>query len=242
MAANADRRWQEPLIYSFPLPKAQSAFKYLGDRREVDSMRRDRAKKAVAQCRFDLPFIGNQAFDRVIHRPAAIAMVLVFLLCSLSIGCSSRTGADQTDRRPILTNSDYPTSVSASPADTIPRLQIIALTNKNRLTSVVQSINLGVVRQGECILKTIVVENPMSEPITIGRFETSCDCLTLAGLPLTISAHGEAILELQLDQSNEKTFSGDLGINVNCYSDDQLVLALRADLSVASLPHQPRSL
>ena len=53
-------------------------------------------------------------------------------------------------------------------------------------------------RPGDPADVSFVLDNVTSRPVVVLGAETSCDCTTLQGLPITIPAHGEATLRFRL--------------------------------------------
>jgi hypothetical protein len=160
----------------------------------------------------------------------------VVFLCCLSLGCSSRARSGQSADAFSLTVVDSAAPNQASASVEIANLVISATTEENSLGPIAQTVNLGVVRQGDCVRRNLVVENRSLNPVTIDRFEASCDCLTLVGLPLTVAAHGKSNLEVELNQSHEREFHGELGVDAICYSGERPVFRLIADISVIVAP------
>ncbi len=53
-------------------------------------------------------------------------------------------------------------------------------------------------RPGETATVSFTLDNVTNRPVTILAAETSCDCTTLQGLPITIPARGETALRFRL--------------------------------------------
>jgi len=56
-------------------------------------------------------------------------------------------------------------------------------------------------RPGDASTVSFTLDNVTSRPVSILGAETSCDCTTLQGLPITIPAHGETSLKFRLTSS-----------------------------------------
>jgi hypothetical protein len=112
--------------------------------------------------------------------------------------------------------------------------KIVVAVDDETASRAVQVVDFGRIRRGETGRLQIELINRTSRSLRIDRFETSCECLTLIGLPLTLAAFEKCTLELRLDQSHEKEFVGNLGINLGCYSGNRCVFEIRADASIVS--------
>ncbi len=51
---------------------------------------------------------------------------------------------------------------------------------------------------GDAAVVEFVLDNVTNRPVVVLAAETSCDCTTLQGLPITIPAHGESSLRFRL--------------------------------------------
>jgi hypothetical protein len=145
-------------------------------------------------------------------------------LFSLSLGCSNSAGGGQSlathpitpspamaEGLPAVSLPNGGAGARAQSSDDVPHVQILP-TAQSSGNSHVQRIDLGTVRQGECIRRTIIVENLTSEDVAIHRFESSCECLALAGVPVAIHIGANARLDLVLDSRREPDFCGNLAI------------------------------
>lgn len=95
-----------------------------------------------------------------------------------------------------------------------------------------QRIELGPIKQGKSIRKTIAVENQTSAPFTIDRIEASCECTSFQGLPLAVSAGGNGLLTIVADESHETDFHGSLGIQATMFDHMQPLVKFEIDLVV----------
>lgn len=158
--------------------------------------------------------------DRV---PPALAFLALLCALLLSPGCSQVSG--QSEEAAVSKGA------GAVSSDDIARLQVLpADTTTGDMP--VQRIDLGSIRQGASVSRTVIIENRTLEPVTIDRFESSCECLTLSALPLTVSPHGSAPIRVAADESREPEFHGDLAIDVSAFAAGSLLMRFQAYLSV----------
>ena len=78
----------------------------------------------------------------------------------------------------------------------------------------------------------MVIENNSRESITLDAFKSSCECLRLAGLPLTIAAAGSGAAELEFDPSAEPSFTGALRIEMAALAGGRRVVRFAVCVSV----------
>lgn len=95
-----------------------------------------------------------------------------------------------------------------------------------------QRIDLGSVKQGGSIRKTISIENQTSALFTIDRIEASCECTSFPGLPLNVPAGGNGQLEIVADESHETEFHGGLGIQATAFDHTQPLFKFEIDINV----------
>ncbi len=67
----------------------------------------------------------------------------------------------------------------------------------------VESVKID--RPGDAATVSFTLDNVTNRPVAVLGAETSCDCTTLQGLPITIPAHGEASLKFRLTSSAVET-------------------------------------
>lgn len=96
----------------------------------------------------------------------------------------------------------------------------------------VQRIDLGSIKQGDSIRKSISIENQTSAPFTINHIEASCECTSFPGLPLPVPAGGSNQLTIVADESHETEFHGSLGIQATAADETQSLFKFEIDLVV----------
>jgi hypothetical protein len=162
---------------------------------------------------------------------ARLAAYVVSVFCLAAIGCSRQANAIQMA---APSANQKAVNTGAEQGGIIPRLQILPASEQHSNRPRVQSIDLGTIRQGERLGHAIIIENRTSELVTIDRFDSSCECLTLTGLPLTIPARGNETLNVLADASSDDGFHGDLAIDLKFFAAGDRVLHCLAYLTVRS--------
>jgi hypothetical protein len=158
---------------------------------------------------------------------------VVSLFCLAAIGCSRQAGAIQVAAAPSE-SQQVVTSTGAAQRGITPRVQILPVASNPWENISVQRVDLGTVQQGESVRRTFIVENRTSQPITIDRFEPSCECLSIGGVPLTIAPASETLLELRFDGSRDVRFRGTLGIEVTAFARLNTPLRFEALITIGS--------
>jgi hypothetical protein len=144
-------------------------------------------------------------------------------LYSGSVGCSTNAVDAQPIAAPVQATNIWRASDGRFGSDEIIRARIVP--NSDRASQGdAQRFDLGTVRQGADIHRTLVVENCTSGLLTIDRFKVSCDCLTISGFPAAVPPGATVPFKLKFDGSNEKEFHGGLRIEVDGYSHENRIL------------------
>jgi len=96
----------------------------------------------------------------------------------------------------------------------------------NLLTAKPHPLSLGKLRphQPASASASIHFHNPGRAAVVIGRVETSCDCIRLGPLPLSIGPDGDATLGATFDLSAEPDFRGGLSVEVAGWNPEGLVV------------------
>jgi len=82
-----------------------------------------------------------------------------------------------------------------------------------------QTIDLGLVPQAGSERETFELTNPGSEPVTVARISSSCECLKLRPAPpFTVPPGRSLAVTAELDLSAEPQFAGGLSITVTGYT------------------------
>jgi hypothetical protein len=157
------------------------------------------------------------------HGEAAAWWLVVFAHFGIVGGCSKATGQSAVA-------SDSSVALSER-GDGIPRIQILP-PDKTTGELSVQRIDLGSVGQGETLRRTIIIENRTSNPITIDRFDSSCDCLKFRAVPISIGVGANARLQASVDERNDSSFHGALRVQVTAYAAAAAALKFDVCLSI----------
>jgi hypothetical protein len=94
-------------------------------------------------------------------------------------------------------------------------------------------IDLGKVRPDSKSDRTILVQNTSDREIVLDRFQSSCECTEVIGLPLKISGSKTAELTLVNDQRKESGFIGSLAIMIDLFEQDQVRGKLEVQVTVS---------
>jgi len=94
----------------------------------------------------------------------------------------------------------------------------------NLLTVKPHPLSLGKLRPHQPASASIHFHNPGRAAVVIGRVETSCDCIRLGPLPLTIGPDGDATLGVTFDPSAEPAFRGGLSVEVAGWNPEGLAV------------------
>ncbi|HWE39480.1 MAG TPA: DUF1573 domain-containing protein [Isosphaeraceae bacterium] len=98
-----------------------------------------------------------------------------------------------------------------------------------------ESLPLGTLAPGESARGILTLRNRRSEPLTVARVETTCPCIRLAPVPVTVAPNGEAMLRVEYDPSDQPDFRGELGVEVKGLDEvGQLIFETRVLVEVAS--------
>jgi hypothetical protein len=171
------------------------------------------------------------------HRRCAIILALLFIMSPLSLGCSTRAGGVQLATPPADHFAQHgSTSKASPPSENILCVQILSSTFQTSANPPLQRIDIGTVRQGDTVRRTLIVKNLTQTQVVIDRFETSCDCLKLTGVPMTIDAGKESRIAAELDESHESEFCGNLAIEANGYRAAAPALRLLVSANVVAGP------
>jgi hypothetical protein len=170
------------------------------------------------------------------HRQIAIIGAALLALSAPPVGCSNQSAGARVVASELSRGADSELST-----DGIPHIRIPPPAREFAGSSAVQSIDLGTVRQGQRVRRAIIVENRTLAPVIIDRFEASCECLTLSGLPLTIPAGNEGGLEVAADESRESEFHGALGVEVTAWSGAHRAFEFVVLVRVDKVPEDTRS-
>jgi len=82
-----------------------------------------------------------------------------------------------------------------------------------------RTVDLGLVPQAGSERETFELTNPGSEPVTVARITSSCECLKLRpGPPFTVPPGRSLAVTAELDLSAEPQFAGGLSITVTGYT------------------------
>lgn len=122
-----------------------------------------------------------------------------------------------------------------SVAGSVIQISSIAATSQDDAPA--QRIDLGSIKQGGKIRKTVSIKNQTSSPFTIDHIEASCECMSFPGLPLSVPAGGNGELTITADESHETEFHGSLGIQATVFDHTQSLFKFEIDLNVEPLPH-----
>ena len=144
--------------------------------------------------------------DRVLSAGWRIFSATVAGLICFAAGCSQAAVGGSTEIR-----HERPSHAAAAG----PELRV--QTHPPGRADEPQAINLGTVRWGESVRRTLSVENNTADPAVIDGYDTSCECLRLVGLPLAVASGGEARFAVLLNETDEHDFRGTLGIAVRVH-------------------------
>jgi hypothetical protein len=175
---------------------------------------------------------GGEGSSRCRPVKLPLATFQLSVLCLTALGCSKLVDANTLNANSSL--STLRADARREGADSIARVQVALTSGQHTSASLIQRIDLGAVRQGESIRRTIVFENQTLQPITIDRFESSCECLTFKGLPLSIASRTQSRVELVLDLAGESDFHGNLGIVVRLFDGERIKAVFELNVSVSS--------
>jgi hypothetical protein len=167
--------------------------------------------------------------DSEVRRASIFCFAVLVALSAVSLGCSSQSGDP-----PVVAAELSHAVDSTLPPNELPRVQIISVPDKSTVNSAVRHIDFGIVHQGECLRRTLIIENRTPKPMTIDRFDASCECLKPTGLPLTIAAGSEARLDVLFDERQELEFHGNLGIDFTAFYGSRRAFGIVVDVAVVS--------
>jgi hypothetical protein len=73
---------------------------------------------------------------------------------------------------------------------------------------------LGELTAGQTTRRAAMLRNQGAGPITVERVESSCPCVRVAALPLTVGAGEAAPMTVEFDPSEEPEFHGRLSVDL----------------------------
>lgn len=128
--------------------------------------------------------------------------------------------------------------IACTPTDASPRtLQAPPPSQSAPLIVSPEALSLGTLAPGESGRGTLTLRNRRSEPMTVARVATTCPCIRLAPLPLTVAPNGEATLQIEFDPSDQPDFRGALGVEIQGLdAGGQTLFKTKVLLQVASPP------
>lgn len=96
-------------------------------------------------------------------------------------------------------------------------------------------IELGRVPMGSAHTRQVILNNGTDGPIRIDRFETSCECTSVAGLPVEIPAGEKRKLTITTDLAKDPNFTGGLAIKVELRAGEDVkgIVEIRCDVTAA---------
>lgn len=80
------------------------------------------------------------------------------------------------------------------------------------------TMNLGEVASAYSGRKKLLLVNDSRAPVQLDRFSTSCECMQVEGLPVTIPPSGQKEIVVSTDLSHEANFMGKLAVEVQLYA------------------------
>lgn len=116
--------------------------------------------------------------------------------------------------------------ITGCPANSgIARSPATSTTNRNTKPLPIQAtIDLGVLYQGESAQSNRWITNQSDKPITIGKVQTSCECVNLQFDHQAIEAGEKALAHISYDGTKEPDFIGSLQVQITLTdSQDQTV-------------------
>lgn len=75
-------------------------------------------------------------------------------------------------------------------------------------------IELGCIRRGGTARQTLVVANGSTTPALLARITTTCECLSVEPLPISLEPGGRQTIAIACDFSDDPDFTGSLAIEV----------------------------
>jgi len=75
-------------------------------------------------------------------------------------------------------------------------------------------ISLGTLEPGRASVTTLTLHNPGPRPIIVERAETSCPCVSVSALPVSVRPNSTARLEVTFDPADEPDFRGRLAVDI----------------------------
>jgi hypothetical protein len=186
------------------------------------------AVERFSRCRLTAAGVRRRILQPSHIRFTLVTKLAAALLASVSSGCSDHAGANQSSEAAKLAGATNASGAFCS----LQRLEILAPTDTVLRDFPVQRVELGTLRRGEQLHRTIMLSNRTSKLATIDRFEISCDCLTITALPVEIPPAAEHRLEFAIDETRDTQFAGDLGVDVIGYNGSRLILRAQVCLSV----------
>ena len=95
-------------------------------------------------------------------------------------------------------------------------------------------IEVGKVPMGSSHSKQVRLTNGTSSPIRIDGFESTCECTSVAGLPVEVPAGGTQEVTLATDFAKEAGFTGRLAITVELRSGADVRGIVKVNCDVAN--------
>ncbi|MGC8642478.1 MAG: DUF1573 domain-containing protein [Isosphaeraceae bacterium] len=78
-------------------------------------------------------------------------------------------------------------------------------------------IDFGVIRWARVPRAPLSLRNVRSDPLTIDRIETSCECVSVAPVPVEIGPRQTRVVSVSFDPSSEPGFEGGLAVRLTAY-------------------------
>jgi hypothetical protein len=94
-------------------------------------------------------------------------------------------------------------------------------------------VELGTVAGDSSNSRTVTIRNPTGKSIRVDSFSASCECTSVAGLPVEVPSNGKQEITVTTDLSKEPGFSGGLGVTVELKSGETPLgtIEVRCDVS-----------
>jgi hypothetical protein len=90
-------------------------------------------------------------------------------------------------------------------------------------------VELGVLGPGQSARRPVILENALSDEITLQRVETSCDCVVVVGPPVCLAPKQAKAIDVSFDPSMDPEYRGALGVLLTGYLSDGRV-AFRSEV------------
>jgi Protein of unknown function (DUF1573) len=82
------------------------------------------------------------------------------------------------------------------------------------------SVELGVLPPDQPARRAVAVQNDRSEEVVLQRVDSTCNCVTVTGLPLCLAPGQTGVIDVSFDPSVDPEFRGALGVVLTGYAGD----------------------